>query len=173
MKAPPLLKARYAKAFSRAHDNMGLSSAGPLAKANLHERALSDVENWIPVSQLKNFVTASIRQNGCWELGLVASMPPRQQHSVFSRKVLFKPTLHQSLSSICHNSHLEDMSARFKLVLNGEATRLDCGAIKVHRNGFSNLNSIDSAGYWRSFVTRQVLTGYHRFCICRVSMMAI
>lgn len=130
MRSPELLRARYATAFSRACDSAGLPPAKHLAKANIHESLLSNGERWMPISQLSNFVTSWVRQSGYRELGLVASRFPRQQHSDFSRKVLFSPTLHQSLGSICRNAHLEDTSAHFQLIRRGETLWLESSATK-------------------------------------------
>ena len=80
--------------------------------------------------QLSAFLEAIVREHGYWDLGLSAAMLPRVQHSDFSSKTLFHPTLFQSLLSICNSIQMEDTSALFRLIPDGNNCWIHCGAVQ-------------------------------------------
>ena len=115
MSALRFLRVRYAKNLLQVLENSGLPTGRSLSAAGLKKAELK-TENWMPIAQLSAFIEEVIREHGYWDLGLTAAMLPRVQHSSFSRKTLFEPTLFQSLQSICSRIHMEDTSALFRLI---------------------------------------------------------
>jgi AraC-like DNA-binding protein len=113
-------------------ENSGLSTGRSLSAAVLHNVELK-AGNWMPFAQLDAFIEEIIREHGYWELGLTAAMLPRVQHSSFSRKTLFEPTLFQSLQSICSRIHMEDTSALFRLIRDDNDCWIHCGTVKGGR----------------------------------------
>ena len=124
------MRTRYAGAFAQVLEVEGISSARVLNKVGISERlVVEDHESWMPVKQIGDLAMASVHKTGRWDIGLVASMIPRAQHSSFSKRYLFKPTLFGSLRSMCENSDMEDTSCDFKLIPRGDMTWLDLGSV--------------------------------------------
>ena len=84
----------------------------------------------MPKAQLDALIEGIVQDHGYWDLGLTAAMLPRVQHSSFSRNTLFRPTLYQSLRSICGGIHTEDTSALFRLIQNDNKCWIHCGMVE-------------------------------------------
>ena len=124
-----LLRVRYLKAFCRALDEGGFDCESLLEQSGLDPELLEKPEAWMPVSQLCGFLERVVNETGYVTLGLDAGIAPRQQHSEFSKLVLYSPTLYQSLQAVCANAANEDTSAKFRVVRNGAYAWLHCGSI--------------------------------------------
>ena len=125
----PVLRARYLVAFCRALGEHGFDFEALLEQSGLEPVLLKKPEAWIPVSQFCRFLDTSVGKTGYITLGLDAGIAPRQQHSEFSKLVLYSPTLYQSLQAVCANAANEDTSAKFRAVRDGAYAWLHCGSI--------------------------------------------
>ena len=132
MPAFRFIRARYAKSLLEVLENSGLPTGRSLSVAGLEKTELK-AENWMPFAQLSTFIEEIIQEHGYWDLGLTAAMLPRVQHSSFSHKTLFEPTLYQSLQSICSRIHMEDKSARFRLIRDDNDCWMHCGTVEGGR----------------------------------------
>ena len=83
----------------------------------------------MPMSQLARFIDIAVAETGYTTLGLDAGINPREQHSTFSKLILYSPTLYQSLRNICGSISLEDVSARFRMTREDDYGWMNCGAI--------------------------------------------
>jgi len=129
MQEIPLLRVRYAKRFARTLVDRGYDANEWLRRAGVDPTALDTEDAWMPVSQLCRFLEIAVAASGYKTLGLDTGIAPRQQHSTFSKLVLYSPTLFQSLSSVCKSVAMEDISARFRLVRDGALGWMNCGAV--------------------------------------------
>jgi AraC-like DNA-binding protein len=129
--AIPVLRVRYLKAFCRALDERGFEYEQMLQLSGLNLTLLETPEAWMPLSQLAGFIDTAVSETGYVTLGLDAGIAPRQQHSEFSKLVLYSPTLYQSLQAVCNNAASEDTSAEFRVVRDGAYGWLHCGAINA------------------------------------------
>ena len=127
----PVLRIRYLKAFCRPLDERGFDTHALLQRAGLLPGLLEKPEAWMPVSQLCDFLETAVGETGYVALGLDAGIAPRQQHSEFSKLVLYSPTLYQSLKAVCNNAAREDTSAKFRVVRDGTCGWLHCGSIEA------------------------------------------
>lgn len=125
----PVLRVRYIQRFVDALSRRGFDGAALLRKADLDPSMLDDVNMWMPVSQLCRFLDLAVAETGYTTLGLDAGIRPREQHSAFSKIVLYSPTLYQSLCSVRDNASMEDTSARFRVTREGEFGWMNCGSI--------------------------------------------
>ena len=137
----PLLRARYLRAFCRALDERGFDYEALLEQAGLEPALLEKPEAWMPVSQLCGFLDMAVRETGYVTLGLDAGIAPRQQHSEFSKLVLYSPTLYQSLQTVCTNAASEDTSARFRVTRDGAYGWLHCGSIESSPEAIRQIES--------------------------------
>lgn len=115
----PVVRVRYLKAFCRALDEQGFDWGPLLTQSGLNVAMLEKPEAWMPVSQLCDFLDNAVSKTGYVRLGLDAGIAPRQRHSVFSKLVLYSPTLYQSLQLVRANATREDTSARFRVIRDG------------------------------------------------------
>ena len=129
--AIPVLRVRYLKAFCRALAERGFDCEGLLELSGLKLTLLETPEAWMPLSQLAAFIDTAVSETGYVCLGLDAGIAPRQQHSEFSKLVLYSPTLYQSLQAVCNNAAIEDTSAEFRVVRDGAYGWLHCGGIEA------------------------------------------
>jgi len=120
---------RYAEAFAAALESLGEPSARHLDRAGLDEGVIRARGGYMSVSQLANFAAPAAERSGIWHLGLDAGTAPRLRHTRFSRRVLFAPTLLQSLRTLCSDGKSEDMTAVFHLDQRSELTWLCCGEV--------------------------------------------
>ena len=127
----PVLRVRYLKAFCRALEERGFECEELLRLSGLNPTLLETPEAWMPVSQLAGFIDTAVSETGYVALGLDAGIAPRQQHSEFSKLVLYSPTLYQSLQAVCNNAASEDTSARFRVVRDGDYGWLRCRSIEA------------------------------------------
>lgn len=111
MRTLPILRTRYANSFAKCLEDSGIPTSRVLVKSGLDRKALEAVGNWMPLKQLEIFLEHALRTEGCFDIGLKASLRPRQGHSEFSRKVLYTSTLNQTLKGVCNYSSMEDTSA--------------------------------------------------------------
>jgi AraC-like DNA-binding protein len=130
-KSIPILRIRYLKAFCRPLDERGFDTDALLHQAGLQPGLLEKPEAWMPVSQLCDFLETAVGETGYVALGLDAGIAPRQQHSEFSKLVLYSPTLYQSLQAVRNNAANEDTSAKFRVVRDGAHGWLRCGSIEA------------------------------------------
>lgn len=126
-----LLKVRYLKAFCRVLEERGFDDQALVEQAGIETAVLEKPEAWMPVSQLCRFLEIAVRETGYVALGLDAGIAPRQQHSRFSKLVLYSPTLFQSLQAVCANSASEDTSATFRVFRDGAFGWLHCGSVEA------------------------------------------
>ena len=87
------------------------------------------------MSQLCQFLEAAVDETGYVTLGLDAGSLPREQHSQFSKLVLYAPTLYQSLRAVCDNATSEDTSAKFRLGRDSSYGWMNCGMLMPYREG--------------------------------------
>ena len=85
----------------------------------------------MPLAQLGRFVESAVAKTRYVTLGLDAGIAPRQRHSSFSQRVMYAPTLNQSLQSVCRNSTAEDTSAKFRLVRDRDHAWVQCGVVSA------------------------------------------
>ena len=135
MRQAPMLRVRYAKAFATALRAGGYDADELLRRVRLDSQVLETPEAWIPMSQLCQFLEAAVDETGYVTLGLDAGSLPREQHSQFSKLVLYAPTLYQSLRAACQNSTSEDTSAVFRLGRDSSYAWMNCGMLMPYGEG--------------------------------------
>jgi len=135
MRQVPMLRVRYAKAFATALQASGYDADALLCRVGLDVHVLEMPEAWVPISQLCRFLEVAVEETGYITLGLDAGSLPREQHSQFSKLVLYAPTLYQSLRAVCQNSASEDTSARFRLVRDSTYGWMNCGPLVPYGEG--------------------------------------
>jgi AraC-like DNA-binding protein len=140
-RAIPALRVRYLAAFCRALDERGFDTDTLLRQAGLEPVVLENLEAWLPVSQLCSFLELAVKETGYEALGLDAGIAPRQRHSMFSKLVLYTPTLYQSLRGVCSYSAREDTSAKFKVVREGNCGWMRCGSIEASPEGVRQIEA--------------------------------
>ena len=126
-----VLRVRYLNAFCRALAERGFDYEALLQQCGLEPALLEKPEAWMPLSQLSAFLDMAVGETDYITLGLDAGIAPRQQHSEFSKLVLYSPTLYQSLQAVCNNAASEDTSAKFRVVRDGAYGWLHCGSIEA------------------------------------------
>ena len=125
-----VLRVRYLVAFCRALAEREFDYEALLQQCGIEPALLEKPEAWMPLSQLSAFLDLTVDETDYITLGLDAGIAPRQQHSEFSKLVLYSPTLYQSLQALCSNAASEDTSAKFRVVREGAHGWLHCGAIE-------------------------------------------
>lgn len=129
MSAPPILRARYVKAFQRGLAELDLSANRALSIAQISEQQINNPNNCIPLAQLGLFATAAVKQHGCWNLGFIAGILPRKNHSTFSLRTMSRPTFYETLHYIRSNAHMEDTSAVYHMISRADSLWLHCDPI--------------------------------------------
>jgi len=137
----PLLRVRYAKRFASMLGERGYDAGRLLLLAGLGPTALDNEDAWMPVSQLCRFLGIAVAETGYKTLGLDAGIKVRQKHSTFSRRVLYSPTLYQSLRQLAENAALEDISARFRVTREGGDGWMRCGTIEASDEGIRQIET--------------------------------
>lgn len=136
-----LLRVRYAKRFASMLDERGYDAQRLLQLAGLGPAALDNEDAWMPVSQLCRFLGVAVAETGYKTLGLDAGIKVRQKHSAFSRRVLYSPTLYQSLRQLTVNAPLEDVSAKFRVTREGDDGWMRCGSIDASDEGIRQIET--------------------------------
>ena len=129
MQEVPLIRVRYAHRFAATLERLGHVSGAFLRRAHLTPEILRVNDGFMPVNQLYRFLEDIISATGLVDLGLDAGIHRRREHSEFSRDIAAKPTLNQSLQTLCTNSKVEDATAKFHIATDRQNTWLCCGRI--------------------------------------------
>lgn len=129
MQEVPLIRVRYAHRFAASLERLGYESGPFLRRAHLAPEILRVSDGFMPVNQLYRFLEDIISATGLVDLGLDAGIQRRRKHSEFSRDIATKPTLNQSLQTLCANSKVEDATAEFHIETDRQYSWLCCGRI--------------------------------------------
>jgi AraC-like DNA-binding protein len=129
MQEVPLIRVRYAQRFAVALERLGHASGPFLRRAHLSPEILRIGDGFMPVNQLYRFLEDVVSRTGLVDLGLDAGIQRRREHSDFSHDIAVKPTLFQSLQTLCANSKIEDATAEFRIEANRPNTWLCCGTV--------------------------------------------
>jgi AraC-like DNA-binding protein len=137
----PLLRVRYAKRLVDTLSERGYDANGLLRAAELDPEMLEIEDAWMPVSQLSRFIDVAVAETGYKTLGLDTGIKPRRQHSTFSRRVLYSPTLYRALLQVCDSIALEDISAKFRLTREGRDGWMRCVAVDASREAVRQIET--------------------------------
>jgi AraC-like DNA-binding protein len=109
----PLVRARYAHAFARALDELGVPTREILQSHRLSPELVSNPSGLITAHQLWSFAGDAARREGLAELGMLAGQLPVVEHGDFGKMVYRAVTLYDAIQTFCDNARMEYSRADF------------------------------------------------------------
>ncbi len=116
----PLVRARYAHAFAKTLDKLGVPTASLLQAHRLSPDLVNNQDGLITAYQLWAFAGDAAQRQGLAELGMLAGQVPVVEHGDFGKMVYQAITLHDAIQTFCHNAKIEYSRADFYLKLDDE-----------------------------------------------------
>lgn len=119
MEAIPLVRTRYAIAFSTALRAQGVSIEPLLQRAHLPLGLIEHPDGLIGADALWAYAGDAARRTGLRDLGLLAGATPVAEHGEFGTQVVYAPTLHCAICTFCAEASAEYSEADFYLKRQG------------------------------------------------------
>ena len=113
----PLVRARYAHAFAKTLDKLGVPTHKLLQAQRLSPDLVNNQDGLITAYQLWTFAGDAARREGLAELGMLAGQVPVVEHGDFGKMVYQAITLYDAIQTFCHNAKMEYSRADFYLKL--------------------------------------------------------
>ena len=111
----PLVRARYAHAFAKTLDKLGVPTHKLLQAHRLSPDLVSNQDGLITAFQLWTFVGDAAQREGLADLGMLAGQVPVVEHGDFGKMVYQAITLYDAIQTFCHNAKMEYSRADFYL----------------------------------------------------------
>ena len=111
----PLVRARYAHAFAKTLDTLGVPTDRLLRKHRLSPDLVSNQNGLITAFQLWTFAGDAAQHAGLPELGMMAGQVPVVEHGDFGKMVYQAATLHDAIQTFCTNATIEYSRVDFYL----------------------------------------------------------
>ena len=111
----PLVRARYAHAFAKTLDTLGVPTDRLLRKHRLSPDLVSHQNGLITAFQLWTFAGDAAEYTGLPELGMMAGQVPVVEHGDFGKMVYQAATLFDAIQTFCTNARIEYSRADFYL----------------------------------------------------------
>lgn len=111
----PLVRARYAHAFAKTLDKLGVPTHKLLQAHRLSPDLVNNQDGLITAYQLWTFAGDAARREGLAELGMLAGQVPVVEHGDFGKMVYQAITLYDAIQTFCHNAKMEYSRADFYL----------------------------------------------------------
>jgi len=111
----PLIRARYAHAFAKTLDKLGVPTQKLLQAHRLSPDLVSNQDGLITAFQLWTFAGDAAQREGLAELGMLAGQVPVVEHGDFGKMVYQAITLYDAIQIFCHNAKMEYSRADFYL----------------------------------------------------------
>lgn len=111
----PLVRARYAHAFAKTLDKLGVPTARLLQSHRLSPELVNNQDGLITAYQLWSFAGNAAQREGLAELGMLAGQVPVVEHGDFGKMVYQAVTLYDAIQIFCHNAKMEYSRADFYL----------------------------------------------------------
>jgi AraC-like DNA-binding protein len=111
----PLVRARYAHAFAKTLDKLGVPTDRLLRTHRLSPELVNNQDGLITAYQLWTFAGDAAQREGLAELGMLAGQVPVVEHGDFGKMVYQAITLHDAIQTFCHNAKIEYSRADFYL----------------------------------------------------------
>ena len=109
----PLVRARYAHAFAKTLDKLGVPTSRLLQAHRLPPELAERQDGLIAAYQLWSFAGDAARREGLSELGLLAGRVPVVEHGEFGKMVYQALTLYDAIRTFCDNARAEYSRADF------------------------------------------------------------
>ncbi len=116
----PLVRARYAHAFAKTLDKLGVPTASLLQAHRLSPELVNNQDGLITAYQLWAFAGDAAQREGLAELGMLAGQVPVVEHGDFGKMVYQAITLHDAIQTFCYNAKIEYSRADFYLKMDDE-----------------------------------------------------
>ena len=111
----PLVRARYAHAFAKTLDKLGVPTHKLLQAHRLSPDLVCNQDGLITAFQLWTFVGDAAQREGLADLGMLAGQVPVVEHGDFGKMVYQAITLYDAIQTFCHNAKMEYSRADFYL----------------------------------------------------------
>ena len=111
----PLVRARYAHAFAKTLDELGVPTDRLLRTHRLSPELVNNQDGLITAYQLWTFAGDAAQREGLAELGMLAGQVPVVEHGDFGKMVYQAITLHDAIQTFCQNAKIEYSRADFYL----------------------------------------------------------
>jgi AraC-like DNA-binding protein len=111
----PLVRARYAHAFAKTLDEVGVPTDRLLRTHRLSPELVNNQDGLITAYQLWTFAGDAAQREGLAELGMLAGQVPVVEHGDFGKMVYQAITLHDAIQTFCQNAKIEYSRADFYL----------------------------------------------------------
>ena len=111
----PLVRARYAHAFAKTLDKLGVPTHKLLQAHRLSPDLVNNQNGLITAFQLWAFAGDAAQREGLAELGMLAGQVPVVEHGDFGKMVYQAITLYDAIQTFCHNAKMEYSRADFYL----------------------------------------------------------
>ena len=111
----PLVRARYAHAFAKTLDQLGVPTDRLLRAHRLSPELVNNQDGLITAYQLWTFAGDAAQREGLAELGMLAGQVPVVEHGDFGKMVYQAFTLNDAILTFCHNAKIEYSRADFYL----------------------------------------------------------
>lgn len=116
----PLVRARYAHAFAKTLDQLGVPTDRLLRTHRLSPELVNNQDGLITAYQLWTFAGDAAQREGLAELGMLAGQVPVVEHGDFGKMVYQALTLNDAILTFCHNAKIEYSRADFYLKMDDE-----------------------------------------------------
>jgi len=116
----PLVRARYAHAFAKTLDQLGVPTDRLLRAHRLSPELVNIQDGLITAYQLWTFAGDAAQREGLAELGMLAGQVPVVEHGDFGKMVYQAFTLNDAILTFCHNAKIEYSRADFYLKLDND-----------------------------------------------------
>ena len=111
----PLVRARYAHAFAKTLDGLGVPTDRLLRAHRLSPELVKNQDGLITAYQLWMFAGDAAQREGLAELGMLAGQVPVVEHGDFGKMVYQAVTLYDAIQTFCQNAKIEYSRADFYL----------------------------------------------------------
>jgi AraC-like DNA-binding protein len=111
----PLVRARYAHAFAKTLDKLGVPTDRLLRAHRLSPELVNNQDGLITAYQLWTFAGDAAQREGLADLGMLAGQVPVVEHGDFGKMVYQAITLHDAIQTFCDNARIEYSRADFYL----------------------------------------------------------